>query len=132
MKPDNTPQIVLSYIPPFLTETNATHTTALNYRKKTGLICNLSPFGGKLLLVNQQLKEGDLIKFSITQTCELDEIIITARVLWKKSNPILRHVEIGCQFVNPSKQLTLNIMQLIRLSSATDQRNHYHCKLFPL
>jgi len=94
-----------------------------------GIIFNLSPFGGKLLLPRDVLVSGETIKLSITQNYGLDELAINARILWIKNSPGSNYEEIGCQFVNSSNQLTLNLMQLIRISEKSNNNLYFRCEI---
>jgi len=94
-----------------------------------GIIFNLSPFGGKLLLPKDYIVSGETIKLTITQKSKLDELVIKAKILWKKSSPGSNYEEIGCQFVDSSNQLTLNLMQLIRVSWTSNENLYFRCQI---
>ena len=94
-----------------------------------GIIFNLSPFGGKLLLPKDYIVSGETIKLTITQDSGLDKLVIKAKILWKKNSPGSNYEEIGCQFVDSSNQLTLNLMQLIRVSWTSNENLYFRCQI---
>ena len=95
-----------------------------------GIIYNLSPFGGKLLLNHDSLVTGDTLMLSLSQLHSEERLHINARVLWKKSNPRIKYEEIGCQFVKPSNTLTLALMELIRSSHLSNRKMYFRCELY--
>jgi len=95
-----------------------------------GLIHNLSPFGGKLLLTSDSLTVGETLRLSLNQTHSSKKLSINARTLWKKSNPVSKHEEVGCQFIKPSDKLTLALMELIRTTHLSNKKMYFRCELY--
>jgi len=128
MKQIETPQNKVSFF--LLDQGKSPIWSFSNYKDAiAGIIFNLSPFGGKLLLPKNALISGETIKLSITQNYGLDELLINARILWIKNSPGSNHEEIGCQFVNSPNQLTLNLMQLIRISETSNNNLYFRCEI---
>lgn len=115
----------------FLLDQGRTHIRSFSNNRDTitGIIYSLSPFGGKLLLPKDSLVTGETMNLLISQAYGLNELLIKCKILWKKNQPESQYDEIACQFINSSNQLTLDLMELIRITNMSNKKMNFHCEL---
>lgn len=88
----------------------------LTQRQETGagIILDLSPFGGRLLLPRGSHLVNDRLLLIVSDDRIDNRIRLNARILWRNQSHTGQHIEIGCEFLRPSNQSKLALMQLIR------------------
>lgn len=94
-----------------------------------GIILDLSPFGGRLLLPQGTRFEGDRLLLIMSDNRLDSRIRLSARILWNSQGQTGQHIEIGCEFLRPSNQSKLALMQLIRTNQHHNRQLIVRCEM---
>lgn len=94
----------------------------------TGMILDLSPFGGRLLLPRGTHFKSDRLLLVVSDDRIDNRIRLTARILWSRPGSTAPYIETGCEFLRPSNQSKLALMQLIRVSRLNHRQFIVRCK----
>jgi len=103
----------------------------LNKGSIAGIILDFSPFGGRLLLPPQAKLQREELTITLHNTTEKNDscIEIQAKVLWHKKQPTSNNTEVGCQFINTTKEATLKLMNLIAVAKKQTRQLIVRCEL---
>lgn len=94
-----------------------------------GIILDLSPFGGRLLMPQGTQLSTDKIIIHVKLNSPHNRLTLESRVLWHKIKSPIEHIEIGCEFIRPDNDAKLRLMQYIRENNAQGKRMIARCEL---
>lgn len=96
----------------------------------TGIIQDLSPFGGRLLLAASKELLQDKLTLVISDKRIASQIKLDCRILWQCRNSIHHRLEIGCEFLRPGDSTKLALMQLIRTFREKQRQLIVRCEMY--
>ena len=93
-----------------------------NSNSIASIIVDLSPFGGRLLMPDSTRLNSDKIVIHLNLPKQKGNVVLEARILWKKIRVPNYHIEVGCEFIRPSNDTKLKLMQYIRDNISRQRR----------
>ncbi len=100
-----------------------------NVNTLAGVIVDLSPFGGRLLIPDSTSLVSDRIFLHLYLSGQQSNVILQSKILWNKTREPFNHIEVGCEFIRPSNNTKLKLMQYIRENTNRQRRMIVRCEL---